>query len=82
MMNIGGEIQDITNVALGGTGFAVAVGAILFMKLVHLLERRVDMRHFLSKRPLVVRWTVYYGLALSIIFFGVFNQNAFIYFQF
>jgi len=52
------------------------------MELIHLLERRVDMRRFLSKRPLAVRWTVYYGLTLSIIFFGVFNQNAFIYFQF
>jgi D-alanyl-lipoteichoic acid acyltransferase DltB (MBOAT superfamily) len=82
MMNIGGEIQDITNVALGGVGFVVAVGAIVFMELIHLLERRVDMRRFLSKRPLAVRWTVYYGLTLSIIFFGVFNQNAFIYFQF
>lgn len=38
-------------------------------------------RHFVNLN-IFVRWTVYYAVALSIIFLGIFNQSAFIYFQF
>ncbi|MCS4136398.1 MBOAT family O-acyltransferase [Salinibacter ruber] len=82
MTEIGGGLGEVTNVALGDLGFVIAVTAIIFMELVHLLERRVDMRHFLSGRSLPVRWAVYYGLVFIIIFTGIFNENAFIYFQF
>jgi D-alanyl-lipoteichoic acid acyltransferase DltB (MBOAT superfamily) len=77
-----GAFGGIEEVALGTTGFTIAIGAIAFMELVHLLERRVDMRHFLSNRSRPVRWMVYYGVTFAIIFTGIFNQNAFIYFQF
>jgi len=83
MFTVGmGAFEGIEEVALGTTGFIIAIGAISFMKLVHLLERRVDVRHFLSKRSRPVRWVVYYGVTFAIIFFGIFNKNAFIYFQF
>lgn len=75
-------LLDITSIALGKTGFTIALGAIGFMELVHLWERKGDMRHFLTNRPVLVRWTVYYGLVLAIIFTGIFNKNEFIYFQF
>jgi D-alanyl-lipoteichoic acid acyltransferase DltB (MBOAT superfamily) len=74
--------NGIEDVALGTTGFTIAIGAIAFMELVHLLERKADMRKFLSSRSRTVRWGVYYGLTFAIIFTGIFNQNAFIYFQF
>ncbi len=35
-----------------------------------------------SKKPYWVRWGVYYALVLAIIFYGVFSQSSFIYFQF
>ncbi|CBH23626.1 Probable poly(beta-D-mannuronate) O-acetylase [Salinibacter ruber M8] len=83
VMNVGeGGLRKVTTVALGDAEFVVAVGSILFMECIHFLERRVDMRHFLSGRPLLVRWAVYYALTFAILFFGVFNENAFIYFQF
>jgi hypothetical protein len=83
VMNVGeGGLRKVTTVALGDAEFVVAVGPILFMECIHFLERRVDMRHFLSGRPLLVRWAVYYALTFAILFFGVFNENAFIYFQF
>ena len=77
-----GAVNGIEDVALGTTGFTIAIGAIAFMELVHLLERKADMRKFLSSRSRTVRWGVYYGLTFAIIFTGIFNQNAFIYFQF
>lgn len=75
-------LTEVADVALGEVEFLIAVGAIGFMELVHLLERKVDMRHFLSSQPAFVRWLVYYVIVLSIIFTGVFNKNEFIYFQF
>jgi D-alanyl-lipoteichoic acid acyltransferase DltB (MBOAT superfamily) len=75
-------ITGVTDVALGTVDFTVVLGAIGFMELVHLFERKVDMRHFLSRRTTLVRWSVYYGIVLVIIFTGVFNKNEFIYFQF
>ncbi|MCS4044609.1 D-alanyl-lipoteichoic acid acyltransferase DltB (MBOAT superfamily) [Salinibacter ruber] len=83
ILQIGGErIAGITDVALGTTGFTIGLGAVGFMELVQFWERKVDMRHFLTSRPAVVRWSVYYGLVLAIIFAGIFNKKQFIYFQF
>ena len=35
-----------------------------------------------SKRPIWIRWPVYYALALSVVFLGVYRTATFIYFQF
>jgi D-alanyl-lipoteichoic acid acyltransferase DltB (MBOAT superfamily) len=60
----------------------VSIGMILFMELVHLLQRHRRMRHFLSERPVWFRWAVYYAIVLAIIFLGKFDHKQFIYFQF
>jgi alginate O-acetyltransferase complex protein AlgI len=52
------------------------------MELVHQVERRREMRSFLSDKPLLVRWSVYYVLSYSILFLGKFGEQQFIYFQF
>ena len=40
-----------------------------------------DENHF-RKLPKAVRWGVYYMMAMAVLFFGVYNTNQFIYFQF
>lgn len=67
---------------LGRFEFLIALMAIAAMECVHLLERGRDIRRSLSERPRLVRWAVYYAIVLAIIFAGVFNNDAFIYFQF
>jgi alginate O-acetyltransferase complex protein AlgI len=53
------------------------------MELVHQVERRREMRSFLSDKPLLVRWSVYYVLVMSILLFGkLTGAQHFIYFQF
>jgi len=61
--------------------FALAFWAILFLEVVHLLQRH---NHFetLKSSPIYVRWTVYYFLVFIIAYFGVFENREFIYFQF
>ncbi|MFA5072326.1 MAG: MBOAT family O-acyltransferase [Nitrospirota bacterium] len=60
----------------------IALLSICFMEFVHFIQRHYKMRQMLSEKPIWYRWTVYYAVVLSILFFGVFGKNNFIYFQF
>jgi alginate O-acetyltransferase complex protein AlgI len=60
----------------------IAAGAIAMMECVHAIQRHRGIRHMLAERPIWLRWTVYYSLVLGILFFGVFKERTFIYFQF
>jgi D-alanyl-lipoteichoic acid acyltransferase DltB (MBOAT superfamily) len=74
-----------TSIASGGLtkkDFFIAVASIFAMEAVHLIQRHGSIRHMLSKKPLLVRWIIYYSIILSIFIFGVFGTNDFIYFQF
>ena len=61
---------------------AVAIAAILTLETVQWLQRRFDLKALLQKQTFALRLPAYYGLIMSIVLFGVFNKNAFIYFQF
>jgi D-alanyl-lipoteichoic acid acyltransferase DltB (MBOAT superfamily) len=55
---------------------------ILVLETVHLAQRRYDIPALVRKRPVVFRWTLYYLMIIAIIFFGVYENRQFIYFQF
>jgi D-alanyl-lipoteichoic acid acyltransferase DltB (MBOAT superfamily) len=46
------------------------------------MEPLRNMRQMFSKRPILFRWAMYYFIILFLIFFGEYNDQAFIYFQF
>jgi hypothetical protein len=52
------------------------------MEFIQKIETRGGMRHLLSEKPIWIRWPIYYTLLLFLIFFGQYNDQAFIYFQF
>ncbi|MDY6935890.1 MAG: MBOAT family O-acyltransferase [Spirochaetota bacterium] len=60
----------------------IAILAIIIMESVHLIQRKGSVRYLLSQKSAFLRWSIYYLLLLSIIFFGINTQNPFIYFQF
>lgn len=61
----------------------VSFFVIIIVIIVHYIEYKGDVIEYIGKRPKVVRWTVYYLLIFSILFWKVFNQqDEFIYFQF
>ncbi len=62
--------------------FLIGILSILFLECIHILERRIDIRQYLTCRPFWIRWMVYYFLVLSLVFGGVYDQTPFIYFQF
>jgi alginate O-acetyltransferase complex protein AlgI len=54
---------------------------ILFMEYVQHSHRAAGMRNLFTGRSVLVRWSLYYALVLSIVLFGTYEQR-FIYFQF
>ncbi|MFC1675849.1 MBOAT family O-acyltransferase [Planctomycetota bacterium] len=60
----------------------IALSGIVFMEVVHLLERKRPMPCLVGEQPLIIRWAVYNMLFFGILFFGVFGKQEFIYFQF
>lgn len=60
----------------------LGIGLIAMLIIVQLLQRKDSIRSRLESRPTGVRWAAYYAMILFILYFGVFDQQEFIYFQF
>lgn len=58
------------------------IGAIVIMFFVHKLQNTKNINKFLESKPLIIRWTIYYVLALIIFYYAAQGQEHFIYFQF
>lgn len=56
--------------------------SIIFMEIVHMMQRHGSIRHMLRDKPIYLRWGLTYVLILYILIFGVFYGTGFIYFQF
>ncbi len=66
--------------------FSFGVLAVLFMLIIHILERGTDSREFISDLPGVVRIVIYNIVFIAILavllFGGTYEEQTFIYFQF
>lgn len=76
------KLLDITHLGLGDYELIIAFGAIMFMEFVHLIQRHRGIRNMMRRRPIWIRWSVYYIMIFGILIFGVFGKQEFIYFQF
>jgi len=52
------------------------------MEFIQMIEKQENMREMFSEKPVLFRWVTYYVIILFLIFFGEYNDHAFIYFQF
>jgi len=73
--------------SLSGFGFSkyelvIAVGVILIMEAIHLIQRHGSIRHMMRDKPIWFRWSLYYALIFMILILGVYGKSEFIYFQF
>ena len=57
-------------------------GLIIFLEVAHIVQMKYKLEHTFSSKPKYVRWMLYYGGILAILFLGVFDEQKFIYFQF
>jgi len=62
--------------------FPVAVGAIISLETIQLLQARTTVLSYIPKMPWVLRWATYILCIFAIILFGVYHKTQFIYFQF
>jgi alginate O-acetyltransferase complex protein AlgI len=76
------SFESLYSLGLHRYELLIAVLAIGLMEFVHWIEKRTHMRQMFSEKPVWVRWPLYYLLVLGLIFFGEYNDHAFIYFQF
>jgi len=60
----------------------LSVVLILFLIVIQRLHARFNLIKILKRQSIVIRWTVYYGIIITIILLGVFENRQFIYFQF
>lgn len=79
----GGPALDAVRLALGPTSqLVIGVAAIALMEGVQFMQRRGSVRAWLAAKPIWVRWPAYQMMLLLLIFFGVYQDRSFIYFQF
>jgi D-alanyl-lipoteichoic acid acyltransferase DltB (MBOAT superfamily) len=62
--------------------FIIAVSSLLFLGLIHFLEKHENMRRMFAGKPLWLRFTVYYVIVLGILLLSLSGSQNFIYFQF
>jgi alginate O-acetyltransferase complex protein AlgI len=62
--------------------FIIGIASILFMEIVHVIEYKNNLLEWVRGQPAILRWSIYYVVIFMIIFFGVYNNSQFIYFQF
>jgi len=69
---------------LGATNAQIAVGiaAIVLMEIIHIVQNRHSMIEWIRTKPVYIRWGIYYCVFFLILFFGVYENRQFIYFQF
>jgi alginate O-acetyltransferase complex protein AlgI len=69
---------------LGLSNFELLIAflSIGIMEAFHMIQRHQRVREFVHKQPILIRWGIYYFIIFWLLFFGVFNQTQFIYFQF
>jgi len=63
-------------------GVALCFGLIFFMEMVHYIQTKTSIIDVIARKPIYVRWAVYYTAILLILYLGVFDRHQFIYFQF
>jgi len=82
VFNIESLKTSLFGLGLSRSEFFIAIASICFMETVHLVQIHGSIRHMLSDKPVWFRWSLYYAILFGIIFFGVFRETQFIYFQF
>lgn len=62
--------------------FIVVIIALIVMESVHFAQGRTNINSWISRKPVFIRWLIYYALFIPIIYYSAFKHEQFIYFQF
>lgn len=73
---------NLGNVGITRYQILLCCGVITLLAIIQMLQRSRTLSDEISKKPILLRWGLYYVGLILVILFGVFNANSFIYFQF
>jgi len=82
LKNIVHNQSVLEDLGLTHFNFVLSFVLILFLEMVQYVQSKRNISELFIKQPTVIRWTIYYGFILCILFLGVFENRQFIYFQF
>jgi D-alanyl-lipoteichoic acid acyltransferase DltB (MBOAT superfamily) len=63
-------------------GIIVLSTSLIAMYILRLAKYKYDLLEYLFDKPTWIRWSYYYTVIMAILFFGVYDDSKFIYFQF
>jgi D-alanyl-lipoteichoic acid acyltransferase DltB (MBOAT superfamily) len=64
------------------TEFIIAVSSLLFLGVIHFLEKHENMRHMFTGKPVWLRFSLYYIIVAGILLLSLSGSQNFIYFKF
>ena len=70
------------NMGLERKEFFIAIIGVLILELVQYIQGKGFTQEKLNSKPIYIRWSLYYILICSILFFANSSSTQFIYFQF
>jgi alginate O-acetyltransferase complex protein AlgI len=82
LLNVSKGVSVDLHLGLSKSQMLIGIAAVIVMELVHLMQNKYQLSEWINARPVYVRWSIYYTVILTIIFFGVYENRQFIYFQF
>ncbi|WP_220473483.1 MBOAT family O-acyltransferase [Flagellimonas aequoris] len=77
--------NELYTMGLDKQDFSIAVISVLFLLLIHGLQRKTSLSKWVFNQWMPIRWSIYIGMALIILIFGYYGEQKeaqFIYFQF
>ena len=81
-LHVGWATAGNLYLGLGAYEFWLGVTAVAIMETAHFFQRSVRLRDAIAEMPVFVRWSLYYGCVMGVLFFGKTGAAKFIYFQF
>jgi D-alanyl-lipoteichoic acid acyltransferase DltB (MBOAT superfamily) len=72
----------LENLGLENKDLILSFLLILFLEIVHFIQSKRSISYIISQKPAYVRFAIYYGIIIAILFWGVYEKRQFIYFQF
>src|SRR5262249_39616986 len=73
---------NVRGLYISGPRLTLSFLAIIILEIVHAIQKKGSIDAMLQRQPRALRWCIYYFVVFSIIYFGVFYNRQFIYFQF
>ncbi len=82
MFNLSYHATTLSMFGITKTEIIFAIFFLILMEIVHFQQRNKSMQKWVSHQHPILRWSLYLGIVLTIILFGKFGSQSFIYFQF